>query len=166
MQCLCLNWSLTRGVNGLILTRVVMNDCSNRVQQFDPQQGQFGVALQPIFNRGDLCFVFLRQFCELLLWPSCMVTSIELLRSVTCSTRLSIHVNILWKTLLLFPFTMELSDVFGMLQTNVSSTTVTLYAFSKLYLFLAKKGKFDGVLWKFEPDSTQFFIIFEVFIFT
>ena len=54
-------------------------------RRFNPQQGQFRVALQPILDGGDLCFVNY----ELLLWLTRMVTNIELLSSVTYSTSLS-----------------------------------------------------------------------------
>ena len=48
-------------------------------QRFDPHQVRLQVALQPILNRGDLCFVN----CH-----ANMVTSIDLLSSVTYSTSL------------------------------------------------------------------------------
>ena len=47
--------------------------------------------------------------------------------------------------------------IFDMLLTNVLSTTVILFISSKIWLFLTKRGKFGGVLWKFELQSTRIF---------
>ena len=55
----CLNWSLNQEVSIVWSpVRAVMNDRSKTGGwRFDPHQGRLRVALQPILNGGDLCFV-------------------------------------------------------------------------------------------------------------
>ena len=53
---------------------------------------------------------------------------------------------------------MELSEIFGMLITNVLCTTVISYSSFTFFIFLDENGKLTGVLRKFELQITQIFL--------